>query len=162
MNIEGVVRQLALFDPPIDPALLVKATAAGIDIGSIIAGLNQPVGSMRCMFYIQKALELAGEVRGLGSALLTAIEKQEGERLALLRQQHEIEIQKKQQEVLFLRWKQAEEATTLLLKSRASTLERYRYYQRLLGLTPDSESVPDELVADRRELKEENFDEAYQ
>ncbi len=29
MNIEGVVRQLPLFEPPIDPALLVKAAAAG-------------------------------------------------------------------------------------------------------------------------------------
>src|SRR5262249_45962957 len=33
MNIQGVVRPLALFDPPIDPGMLVKAAAAGIDIG---------------------------------------------------------------------------------------------------------------------------------
>ena len=30
MNIEGVVRQLPLFEPPIDPALLVAAGAAGV------------------------------------------------------------------------------------------------------------------------------------
>src|SRR5205085_3879007 len=36
MNIRGVVRQLPLFDPPLDPALLVKAAAAGVDIGSIL------------------------------------------------------------------------------------------------------------------------------
>src|SRR5262249_3997469 len=35
MNIAGIVRPLALFDPPIDPGMLVKAAAAGIDIGSI-------------------------------------------------------------------------------------------------------------------------------
>ncbi|HMK25357.1 MAG TPA: hypothetical protein VK483_04945, partial [Chitinophagaceae bacterium] len=33
MNIEGIVRQLPLFDPPIDPGMLVKAVAAGLDIG---------------------------------------------------------------------------------------------------------------------------------
>ena len=32
MNIEGVVRQRALFEPPIDPGMLVKAAAAGIDV----------------------------------------------------------------------------------------------------------------------------------
>ena len=32
MNIEGVARQLPLFEPPIDPALLVRAAAAGIDL----------------------------------------------------------------------------------------------------------------------------------
>jgi hypothetical protein len=36
MNIQGVVRSLALFDPPLDPGMLVKA-AAGIDIGSVVA-----------------------------------------------------------------------------------------------------------------------------
>ena len=33
MNIEGQVRQLPLFEPPIDPALLVRARAAGLSIG---------------------------------------------------------------------------------------------------------------------------------
>ena len=34
MNIEGVRRSLALFEPPIDPALLVRAAAAGRPRGS--------------------------------------------------------------------------------------------------------------------------------
>jgi hypothetical protein len=161
MNIEGVVRQLALFDPPIDPGMLVKAAAAGIDIGSIVSGLNQPLGPVRCMVLIQKALELCGEVRGLGSALLSAIEKGDGEKMALLRQGHEIKIQQMMQDVRFLQWKQAQESTESLLKSRASALERYGYYQRLLGLKPDSKTAPDKLPLDRRELTEENFDEAY-
>lgn len=161
MNIEGVVRQLALFDPPIDPGMLVKAAAAGIDVGSIVSGLNQPIGPMRSLLLIQKALELCGEVRGLGSALLSALEKGDGEHLALLRQDHEIKIHQMSQEVRFLQWKQAQEATESLLKSRASALERYRYNQRLLGLTPDNSAAPDTFPLDRRELTEENFDEAY-
>jgi len=161
MTIAGVVRQLALFDPPLDPGMLVKAAAAGIDIGSIVSGLNQPIGPMRCLFLIQKALELAAEVRGLGNALLSAIEKGDGEHLALLRQSHEIKIQQMQQEVRFLQWKQAEESTESLLGSRASTVERYRYYQRLLYLPPDNAAAPDTFPLDRRELTEENFDEAY-
>src|SRR6185436_7060832 len=160
MNIAGVVRQLALYDPPIDPGMLVKAAAAGINVGSIVSGLNQPIGPVRCLLLIQKALELCGEVRGLGNALLSALEKGDGERLALLRQQHEINIQKMAQEVRFLQWKQAEESTESLLRSRASVLERYRYYQRLLGLQPDA-NTPEALPADRRELTEKEFDAAY-
>lgn len=161
MNIEGVVRQLALFDPPIDPGMLVKAVAAGIDISSIVSGLNQPIGPIRSLALIQKALELCGEVRGLGSALLSAIEKGDGEHMALLRQGHEIKIQQMAQDVRFLQWKQAEESTESLLRSRASALERYHYYQRLLGVKPDSKSVPDTLPLDRQKLTEENFDEVY-
>ena len=161
MNLEGVVRQLALFDPPLDPGMLVKASAAGIDISSMAGGLNQPIGPTRCLFLFQKALELCSEVRGLGAALLSAIEKGDSERIALLRQSHEVKIQQLAQDARFLQWKQAEAATESLLQSRASALERYGYYQRLLGLTPDSTTAPDTLPLDRRELTEETFDSAY-
>ncbi len=160
MNIAGVVRPLALFDPPIDPGMLVKASAAGIDISSILSGLNQPIGPVHSLFLIQKALELCGEVRGLGNALLSALEKGDAEHLTLVRQHHEIEIQKMAQEVRFLQWKSAYEATTSLLTSRKTTLERLHYYQRLLGL-PADQNAPDTITFDRRELTEKNFDEAY-
>lgn len=160
MNAQGIVRPLALFDPPLDPGMLVKAAAAGIDIGSIVSGLNQPIGPIRSLTLIQKALELCGEVRSLGGALLSAIEKGDGEHLALLRQSHEIKIQKMSQEVRFLQWKSAQEATKSLLTSRKTALERLRYYQRVLGL-PTDQNAPESIALDRRELNEENFDEAF-
>ena len=160
MNIAGVVRPLALFDPPIDPGMLVKAAAAGLDIGSIVNGLNQPVGPMRSLFLIQKALELCSEVRALGTALLGAIEKADAENLALVRQRHEIQIQQLAREVRFLQWKGAQEATQSLLTSRATAVEKLRYYARLLGL-PNDANAPDAVALDRRALSEENFDEAY-
>jgi hypothetical protein len=161
LNIEGVFRELALFDPPLDSGLFVKAAAAGIDIRSMVNGLNQPVGPLRCFFLIQKALELAAEVRGMGSALLTAIEKGDGERMALLRQGHEITIQQLALDVRFLQWKGAQESTESLLRGRASALERFNFYRRLLGLELDDEAAPETLTLDRRELTEENFDETH-
>jgi hypothetical protein len=113
--------------------MLVKAGAAGVDIASVVAGLNQPLGPMRSPYLIQKALELAGEVRALGSSLLAAIEKGEGEQLALLRQTHEVALQTLTQNVRFLQWKHAQETTDALLKTRASAYERYKNYLRLLG-----------------------------
>ena len=160
-NIQGVVQQLPLFDPPIDPGMLVKAAAAGIDIGSIVSGLNQPLGPYRAPLLIQKALEIAGEVRSLGNALLASIEKGDAEQLALLRQKHEIQLQQLVQNVRYLQWQHAQETTNGLLKTRASALERYTYYLRLLGLVPDGTTVPATFTPDRRELTEANFDDTY-
>lgn len=160
MNIAGIVRPLALFDPPIDPGMLVKAAASGLDISSIVNGLNQPVGPVRCLTLIQKALELCNEVRGLGGGLLSAIEKGDAEHLALIRQRHEIQIQQMSQEVRFLQWKSAEEATQSLLTSRATALERLHFYQRQLDL-PADQNAPETLSLEHPELTEENFDDAY-
>lgn len=158
MDINGVVRPLPLYEPRIDPALLVKALAAGLDIGSVVSGLNQPVGPVRALPLIQKALELCNEVRALGTALLAALEKGDAEHLALMRQRQEIQIQQLSQEVRFLQWKAAQQATTAALAGREAVVARADYYKRLLGL-------PDRVSAlrspDRRELTEENFDEAY-
>ena len=74
MNIEGVVRQLPLFDPPIDPGMLVKAVAAGLDIGSIVNNINQPLSTVRGPLLLQKAMEICSEVKALGAALLSALE----------------------------------------------------------------------------------------
>jgi len=160
-NIQGVVQQLPLFDPPIDPGMLIKAAAAGIDIASIVSGLNQPRSPVRAPFLIQKSLELANEVRSLGNSFLTAVEKGDSEQLALLRQGHEVELQQMVRNVRFLQWRHAQETTNGLLKSRASSLERYTYYLRLLGLVPDGTTVPATFPLDRRELTEDNFDDAY-
>jgi hypothetical protein len=161
MNIEGVVRQLPLFDPPIDPGMLVKAAAAGIDISSLVSGLNQPLAPVRSALLIQKSLEICGEVRGLGGALLSALEKNDAEALGLLRQKHEINIQQLAQDVRFLQWKEAESATESLLKSRDSAVERYRFYRRLLGGKEEDIKDVTEFTLQRRRLTEENFDEVY-
>lgn len=160
MNIEGVVRPLALFDPPLDPGMLVKAVAAGMDISSIVNGLNQPIGPVRSLTLIQKALELCAEVRSLGSSLLSAIEKGDSEHLALVRQRHEIQIQQMSQDIRFLQWKSAQESTKSLLTSRATAIERLRFYQRVLGLPLDP-NAPDTITLEHPELTENNFDEAY-
>src|SRR6266568_4317490 len=161
LDITGAVRQLPLFDPPLDPGMLVRAAAAGIDVDSIVSGLSQPIGPVRALPLIQKALEIASEVKGLGQSLLAAIEKGDAEHMARLRQGNDIHLQQLTQDVRFLQWKQAQEATQSLLRTRATALERYRYYLRLLGQTPDSEAAPDTLPVNELELTEETFDDTY-
>lgn len=160
MDISGVVRPLALFDPPLDPGMLVAAAAAGLDIGSIVSGLNQPMGPMRSPLLIQKAIELSAEVRSLGAGLLTAIEKGDAEFLSQMRQRHEVQIQTLAQDTRFLQLKAAQEATTSLISSRAASLERLRYYARLLALPADP-AAADIAKIDFVPLNEANFTEAY-
>jgi len=74
--------------------MLVKAAASGIDVNSIVNGLNQPIGLSVLNCLIQKALELASEVRGLGSSLLSAWRSATAKHLALLRPGQERQIQR--------------------------------------------------------------------
>ncbi len=141
--------------------MLVKAAAAGIDINSLVSGLNQPLSPVRSLFIIQKALEICGEVRSLGNSMLSALEKQEAERLSLLRQGHEIEIQQMVQDIRYLQWKEAEQSTESLLESRTTALERYWHYQRLLGKKEGELADLKDFILERRELTEENFDEVF-
>jgi hypothetical protein len=133
-NIDGVFRELPLYDPPIDPLLLIRARAAGLDIDSVLSGLYEPLSSpYRFTFRLQRALELTSELKALGSALLTSLEKQDGEELALLRSRQEIDMLKRVRET---RQKQVEEADANLVALRQSeeTLkERFAQYQKLLG-----------------------------
>jgi hypothetical protein len=158
MNIEGVVRQLALFDPPIDPGMLVKAAAAGLDIGSIINNINQPISNIRGPQLLQKAMEICNEVKSLGGALLSAIEKGENEHLAALRQQNELRILKLSRDVRFLQWKEAEAQTEALLRSRATAFERFAHYKRILGVSQTDIDKLKTVELLRNALTEETFD----
>jgi len=131
MNIEGVVRQLPLFEPPIDPALLVKAAAAGLDIGSVLNDMNAPMPLYRFSFMFQRAVEICNEVKSLGSAMLAALEKKDAEAFTLLRSSHE---QIMLNQVRFIKVSQIDEALRTkesLDESKKVIEERKLYYQQL-------------------------------
>jgi hypothetical protein len=161
MNIEGIVRQLALFDPPIDPGALVRAAAAGMDIASIVNNVNQPLSTVRGPLLLQKALELCAEVKSMGSALLSAIEKADGEHLAVLRQDHELAVLNRTRDIRFLQWKEAEAATESLIRSRATVFERYRHYKRILGVSDSEIDRLKTVDLARTALDEDGFDGVY-
>ncbi|MBC7826535.1 MAG: toxin [Chitinophagaceae bacterium] len=161
MNIEGIVRQLPLFEPPIDPGMLVKAVAAGMDIGSIINNINQPISNIRGPMLLQKAMEICGEVKSLGGALLSAIEKGESEHLGLLRHQNEIALLEMIKDVKFLQWKETEASTEALLKSRDIAGERFRHYKLILGNKEQDINKQKAFDLARKELTEDTFDDIY-
>jgi hypothetical protein len=136
LNIAGTFRRLALFEPPIDPALLARAAAGGLDVGAIVNGLNQPLPLVRFQLLVQKAAELAQEVKTLGGNLLSAMEKEDGEALAILRARHERVLLELGEQVKYGQLQEAIKAREGLVQSLASAVQRYTYYERQLGRKP--------------------------
>ncbi len=118
MNIQGQVRELALFQPPIDPALLVRARAMGIDIGDVIAGLNAPDPIYRFSYMIQKANEYVNEVKSLSGQLLSALEKKDAEELSQIRQLHEGNMLKATRSIKKLQLEEAKNGLKSLAHSK--------------------------------------------
>ena len=149
MNIEGVEQQLPLFAPPINPALLVKAAAAGLDIGSVLADVSAPLPHYRFQVLAQKTTELCGELKGLGGALISALEKRDAEKLALLRAEQETSLLKLVEAVRKQQMEEADQQIDVLRASREIAATRFDHYRDLLGeegeILPAPQSSDDSL-----------------
>lgn len=159
LNLQGVFRQLALFEPPIDPALLARAAAAGLDVGAIVNGVNQPLPLVRFQLLAQKALEIVQEVKSLGNSLLAAMEKEDGEALALLRARHERGVLELVEQVKYAQWQESIKSREGLLQTLALAVQRYSYYERQLGNKPEEalKAIPELGELDKEGLFKLNF-----
>jgi hypothetical protein len=92
MNIEGQIRQLPLFEPPIDPALLVRARGFGLSLADVVSDISVSRPNYRFAVMLQKANEVVAEVRNLGAALLSTLERVDGEALSTLRSGQEVRL----------------------------------------------------------------------
>lgn len=147
MNIDGIVRQLDLFAPPIDPMLLARAAAAGVSVGDAIADVAAPLPRHRFATLLQKALEVTGELKSLSAALLAALEKKDTEHLTLLRTQHETALLEKI--ALTRQWQvtEAQAGVESMLRSREQAMLRLQHFSRLLGVpVPAIPGVPEALA----------------
>lgn len=144
LNLAGIRRTLPLFEPPIDPMLLVKAAAAGVDLSTAIADLAAPAPLYRFQILVQKAVELCQDVKALGAALLGALERRDAEELSRIQAVHEVALLKRVTAVKEDQIKEATAQITALQAARELTAERYRHYMTLLGASP---TVPAEGTA---------------
>ena len=157
LDLQGVFRQLPLFDPPIDPAMLARAAAAGLDVGAVVSGLNQPLPLVRFRVLVRHAAELCGEVRALGGELLAAIEKKDAEALAVLRSRQERAMLELAELVRYEALQEATKATEALQASLAAAIVRYGHYERLLGREQDDIVVPELDELDTEALERMRF-----
>ena len=146
-NIEGMERRLAIFQPPIDPGLLVRAAAAGVDLASVLAELDSGFPPYRFRSVVARANGFCGDLKALGSALLQAIEKRDAEALARLRSEHELTMQAAVRDVRLRQLDEARGAVESLKLSKGTAEERLEYYEglRAIGINPQ-EKVAMELA----------------
>jgi hypothetical protein len=161
MNLEGVVRQLPLFEPPIDPALLVRAVAAGVDIGSVLNDVNAALPHYRFNVLVRKATDLCAELKSLGAAVLSALEKRDAEALALLRAQHETALLDLAGEVRQLHVDEASQNLKALRASRQVPIVRWLHVQKLLGnqnpqVPQEGQPVPEATPSSHAKMNDEN------
>jgi hypothetical protein len=86
----------------------------------------------RFVFLLQKAQELAMQVREFGAALLAAFEKGDAEYLASLRAGHERELLNLQQSIRKDQWRDADWQRQALLKTKEVAQTNRRYYATLI------------------------------
>jgi hypothetical protein len=135
-NIEGVIRSLPTFDLPIDPGLLAKAAGVGVDVASALSDINVALPHYRFNVMLQKAEMLCGEVKALGGALLSALEKRDAEALSLLRSTHEMKVLKAARTVKERQLDEAKESRAGLDRSKELTTLRRDYYRDIAFMNP--------------------------
>ncbi|KAH7186849.1 hypothetical protein DER44DRAFT_737180 [Fusarium oxysporum] len=131
MNLHGIVRELALWDPPIDPMLLIRAKAAGVDISTVLSDVAAVVPFHRYTTYAAKAMELTNEVKAFGAALLQALEKQDAEAFSLLNSDNEISLLKAVRDVKTQQADEADKQVGALIAGKAVVSERFDHYSNL-------------------------------
>ncbi len=80
----GEALSLALFDAPIDPALLVRARAGGLDLAAVLTDLGGAPPNYRFFEMHRRAVDFTQAVIEMGRDLLAALESRDAEALAAL------------------------------------------------------------------------------
>ena len=131
-DIEGVRRDLAPYAAAIDPRILIAARAAGISLEDVLAATSGNLPPYRFSHLIERAKSQANMVQALGAALLSALEKRDGEELARLHAAH-------QQNLLSLgaqakKWEveAAQDAVDTAVAQKAAAEYRKDHYRNLL------------------------------
>jgi hypothetical protein len=136
MDISGTVRQLPLFEPPIDPAILVRAVAAGVDLDSVLADTPGSGSPYRFRTLLAKAVEFAVDVRSLGERVLIALENRDTEAMSRLQASNEVALQSLIKDVRAAQVTEAEQARAALEEGRALVQARIDYYAAIPYMNP--------------------------
>lgn len=110
-DIDGNVRTVALWEPPLDPAALVAAVARGTPMGSVADSAKVALPNFRFVHLIRHAVDLCTEVKSMGATILSLRERKDSELLATLRLEHQKAVSHRLRE---LRQKELDETNKIL------------------------------------------------
>lgn len=148
LNIEGIFRQLALFQPPIDISALMQAMAGGQGLSGALAESNRPVPHYRYEVLLEKAKAMLGNVMSLGSALLSALERRDAEELAAIENTHQETLLNLTTDLKRLQRDEAKESINDLKITKQNIENRKKYYDNLANGGVGFLSLSDEETAE--------------
>lgn len=130
LDIEGRRRELALFEPAIDPELLVQAAASGADLQTLLNDVSAAsVPRRRFLAMSELASGLAGAAQALGQALVAAIERRDTDALSRLRALHERTLHTDTIAARKQQLTEAQEQLDALEKSKEGITRRRDFYK---------------------------------
>ncbi|MEV4316133.1 hemopexin repeat-containing protein [Actinocrispum sp. NPDC049592] len=133
LNILGISQPLPLFEPPIDPMDLVRAVAAGMDVGQAVASsVAVAVPHYRFDTMFRRAQELVDKLKQFGQDLLSVLERRDGEELSLLQNRQEGVILDMTRAIKDAQIEAAAANLRELQASKDATDQRIARYQRLV------------------------------
>ncbi len=143
LNIKGIKQPLPLFQPPIDPAQLLKAAAAGGDVLAFITRGQPEIPHYRFNFTIERAKNFTAAVSQLGNALLGALEKKDTESLARLRATQEKNILNLTTLIKEKQIEEIQQTIASLQESKNNAQNRHDRYQKLYDENMNEREIAD-------------------
>jgi hypothetical protein len=122
---------------------LVRAAAAGVDLGSVVAGLNAPPPNQRFRVLLARALRMAEELRSFGAATLRVLERKDAEGLAALRANNEFELVEAMRDIQKVKIRQVESRQAALAQQSIAIIAEIARLQALI----DNPITPQQIVA---------------
>jgi hypothetical protein len=119
LNLQGQAVPLPLYGPSINPLDLAEGGAGAV---------TPPAPIYRFSAYLQRALDVTRDVQAYGSAILSALEKQDAEALAALRATQEVKIQNLLADVKSQQVTAAADEIMVLQNQQAIVQQRHDFY----------------------------------
>jgi hypothetical protein len=133
-DIDGVARTYPIWGIEIDPMLLVRARALGLDFDEVLAALAQaPTSPRRFTALLAAAKGMVSHLMSLQGAWLSAREKRAAEELNQLRSQQEVALTRAIIDIKKTAVSEARTSLSALRQVQTSVQMKIAYYERLLG-----------------------------
>lgn len=132
-DIEGNVRSLLLWEPPLDPGAVLRALANGLPLGSIAENVVRTSANFRFKYLIKVAFDICAEVQRLGANILKLRRRKDIELLEVLRVSQQRIVTERMKEVADQEVEEAEQGLELIMGNITDAEDRMKLYLRLLG-----------------------------
>lgn len=132
-DIEGISQSLSIYGRRIDPKLLARATAEGLDLDVLLGRIASPKPTQYFAALWQRALEACERLNSLDDRYINSQQSADSEGFSILQQELEIQALEDQLEILNLRLddsRKLPEALDITIKSEEQAFEFYNSRER--------------------------------